>query len=208
MLRSVFVKSSDLQTVKGLAHEDVVCVLPYLRHDLAVRLEEVLRVRAGQSGLLVLVEDTARLGFMRVANLVYRWTTSACFAYLAEDAFPGEQWLGSAVATLREAQAGLLPFNDGRFCGTLAVFGLVSRAWLGTVYPRFLFHPGYRSHFGDTELTVIAAERGKLIFNPASLLVEVDYEKHRKGYDQADAALYKARATTGFDGLVAPFAAP
>lgn len=208
MLKSVFVKSSAIETVKGMAHDAVICVLPYIHHDLAVRVEEVLRVRAKQSGLLLLVDDTDRLGFMKVANLVYYLTRSPYFAYLAEDAFPGEQWLNSAVTTLQETQAGLLAFNDGRFFGTLAVFGMVQRAWLKTIYPRFLFHPGYVSHFGDTELTTIAYLRNMLIFNPACLLVEVDYEKHKKGNNPADAALYKQRAATGFDGLVEPFEAP
>ncbi len=207
MLESLFLKSSGIEAVKGLSHEEVICVLPYLDHALAQRLEEVLRVRANQPGRLVLVEDDARLGFMMVANLVYSWTRSPFFAYLAQDAFPGEGWLGSAVTTLRQTQAGLLAFNDGRFHGTLAVFGMVRRDWLKTIYPRFLFHPGYTSHFGDTELTAIASLRNMLFFNPAALLVEVDFEKHKKGYNEADAELYRKRAATGFDGLVEPFEA-
>jgi len=207
MLESVFLKSSAIESVKGLAHDEVICVLPYINHALAVRLEEVLRVRAKQAGLLLLVEDDARLGFMMVANLAYSWTRSLYCTYLAEDAFPGEQWLKSAVTTMNETQAGLLAFNDGRFFGTLAVFGMVRRDWLKTIYPRFLFHPGYVSHFGDTELTTIAYLRNMLFFNPACLLMEVDYEKHKKGYNEADAKLYRERAATGFDGLVEPFEA-
>lgn len=208
MLESVFLKSSAIESVKGLAHDDVICVLPYIDHALAVRLEDVLRERAKQPGYLLLVDDDARLGFMMVANLVYSWTRSPFFAYLAQDVFPGEQWLKSAVTSLKETQAGLLAFNDGRFFGTLAVFGMVRRDWLKTIYPRFLFHPGYVSHFGDTELTTIAYLRNMLFFNPAALLMEVDYEKHRKGHNEADAILYRQRAATGFDGLVEPFEAP
>jgi hypothetical protein len=207
MLQSMFVKSSAIESVRGLAHDTVICVLPYLHHDLAVRLEEVLRVRARQPGLLLLVEDDARLGFIRVANLVYLLTRSPYFTYLAEDAFPGEEWLMNAVRTMEKTNAGLLAFNDGRFYGTVAVFGMVQRAWLQTIYRRYLFHPGYSSHFGDTELTTIAFMRGMLIFDASSLLVEVDYEKHHKGLNPADAALYKQRAATGFGGLVAPFEA-
>ena len=84
---------------------------------------------------------------------------------------------------------------------------MVQRDWLKTINLRFLFHPGYISHFGDTELTTIAYLRNMLIFDPSSLLIEVDYEKHRKGLNPADAALYKQRAATGFGGLVAPFEA-
>lgn len=201
----MFFKSSAVESVRGLTHDTVICVLPYIRHDLAMRLEEVLRVRAKQPGLLLLVEDDARLGFIRVANLVYFMTRSPYFTYLAEDAFPGETWLKSAVSTMEQTNAGLLAFNDGRFYGTLAVFGMVKRAWLKTIYSRFLFHPGYISHFGDTELTTIAFLRHMLIFDPSSLLIEVDYEKHHKEPNPADAALYKQRAATGFGGLVAPF---
>lgn len=205
MLQSVFVKSSTIESVRGMAHDTVVCVLPYIHHDLAARLEEVLRLRAKQSGLLLLVDDDARLGFIRVANLVYFLTRSPYFTYLAEDAFPGVGWLKSAVSTMTQTNAGLLAFNDGRFYGTVAVFGMAQRAWLKTIYQRFLFHPGYLSHFGDTELTTIAFLRHMLVFDPSSLLVEVDYEKHHKGLNPADAALYKQRAATGFAGLVAPF---
>ena len=207
MLQSVFVRSSAIETVRGIAHDAVICVLPYINHDQALRLEEVLRVRAKQSGVLLLVDDDARLGFIRVANLAYFLTRSPYFTYLAEDAFPGEGWLQSAVSTMEQTHAGLLAFNDGRFYGTLAVFGMVQRVWLQTIYRRFLFYPGYNAHFGDTELTTIAFQRQMLIFDPSSLLVEVDYEKHRKGHNPADAALYTQRAATGFGGLVAPFAA-
>ena len=205
MFESVFASTSTLTEVKGLAHDRVVCVIPYLDHDQARRLAGVLAVRARHPGLAVFVRDDARLGFIQTANLVYAWTASARFAYFAQDAFPGDHWLAQAMGVMDRAGPGLLAFNDGRFFGTLAVFGLADRAWLATVYPKSLFYPGYRSHFADTELTAIAFARDRLFFTPNALLIEVDYEKHAKRNDPDDQALYNVRARKGFDGLVEPF---
>lgn len=205
MLETLFVSSSRLHTIKGTTHEHVVCVVPTLDQEQARRLAGVLTQRAKHPGLVVFVHDDARLGFIMVANLVYSWTSSPRFAYFAQDAYPGEQWLAQAMGALNAAGSGLLAFNDGRFFGTLAVFGLADRAWVKTLYPKSLFFPGYVSHFADTELSAIAYVQNKLYFNPNCLLIEVDYEKHAKQNNPDDHLLYAQRARTGFDGLIEPF---
>ncbi|MDY7001429.1 MAG: hypothetical protein SVS15_06570, partial [Thermodesulfobacteriota bacterium] len=123
MLESLFVKSSDLASIKDTVHDEVILVLPYIDHGLAVRLEGVLKERARHPGLLVLVEDDKRMGFIMVANLVYAWTKSPYFGYLAQDAFPGDHWLRQGLKSLKDSKAGLLAFNDGRFFGTGAEHG-------------------------------------------------------------------------------------
>lgn len=208
MLTSRFVKSSELASIKGFADGEAILAVPFLDRDMAARLDEILRFRAKSPGALLFIEDDARLGFMMAANLAYSWTESPFFGYAAQDAYPGERWLALALDTLKRSGAGLLAFNDGRFFGTLAVFGLVRRAWLKTIYPKTLFYPGYKSHFGDTELSSIAFAREQLIFNPNCLLMEIDYSKHRHGHNPEDETLYRRRSLTGFDGLVAPFEAP
>jgi hypothetical protein len=72
-------------------------------------------------------------------------------------------------------------------------------------YHNFLFHPEYKSHFADTELSVIASKTEKLFYNPKAILLEVDYDKHLHGNNPEDEALYRKRARTGFDGKIAPF---
>ena len=204
MLQSVFVKSSEFDSFAPLVHDEVVLVLPYIDHELAVRLETVLRLRAEHPGLLVLVDDDERMGFIRVANFVYMRTRSPFFGYLAQDAFPGMYWLQQGMRIIQETGAGLLAFNEGRFFGTLAAFGLARRAWLKTLYRNMLFYPGYKSQYGDTELSAIAFGQNQMVFNPNALLIEVDYDKHAKANDPEDDALYKARLATRFDGLMPP----
>jgi hypothetical protein len=201
MLESLFVKSSEFESFAPCSHRDVVLVMPYIDHEQAVRAEEILRVRADHPGLLVLVDDDERMGFIRVANFIYSRTRSPLFGYLAQDAYPGMSWLGQGVEVLKKTGAGLLAFNDGRFFGTVAAFGLARRAWLSTLYGNMLFYPGYKSQYGDTELSTIAFWQKQLVFNPNVLLVEVDYEKHSKANNAEDDALYKARLEAGF-GLV------
>ena len=202
MLESLFVKSSEFGSFEPRAHPDAVLVLPYIDHELAVRAEEILRVRAGHPGLLVLVDDDERMGFIRVANFIYSRTKSPLFGYLAQDAYPGMSWLAQGVGVMKKTGAGLLAFNEGRFFGTVAAFGLASRAWLSTLYRNMLFYPGYKSQYGDTELSAIAYVQNQLVFNPNALLMEVDYEKHAKANNADDDALYKARLDTGFGGLI------
>ena len=202
MLESLFVKSSEFESFQPRVHQDVVLVLPYIDHALAVRAEKILRVRAGHPGLLVLVDDDERMGFIRVANFVYSRTRSPLFGYLAQDAYPGMSWLGQGVEVMKKTGAGLMAFNEGRFFGTVAAFGLASRDWLSTLYRNMLFYPGYKSQYGDTELSAIAFVRNQLVFNPNALLIEVDYEKHAKANNAEDDALYKARQATGFGGLI------
>lgn len=201
MLQSIFTKSSDFASFEPLAHKEVVLVLPYIDHELAVRVEEILRVRANHPGLLVLVDDDERMGFIQVANFVYRRTRSPFFGYLAQDAYPGLYWLEQGMNAMKRSGGGLLAFNEGRFFGTVAAFGLARRSWLSTLYRNMLFYPGYKSQFGDTELSAIAFAQNTFVFNPNALLIEVDYEKHRRVNNKEDDALYKARQARNFDGL-------
>ena len=112
---------------------------------------------------------------------------------------------GHWISHVKKTHCGLLAFNEGRFFGTLAVFGLAKRAWLNTVYEKCLFYPKYTSHFGDTELSAIAFATNNLAANPNAILVEVDYDKGLHPNNQDDAILYRQRAATGFDGRVTPF---
>ncbi len=204
-MERLILKASELAGVQNLGHERAVLVLPFLDRELAGRAADVLERRALHDGVLVLVEDDLRLGFIRVANFVFGRSVSEYFGYLAQDAYPGDGWLRCAIDVLDKSGANLLAFNDGRFYGTLAVFGLARRSWVQSIYHNCLFYPGYTSHFGDTELSVLALSKRTLVFNPNCLLVEADYEKHKKSNNRNDDALYRERARTGFCGLVEPF---
>jgi len=97
----------------------------------------------------------------------------------------------------------LLAFHDGKWDGQLAAFGMVRADWARGNYAGDLFHPGYRSHYADAELTVLAMAAEALRFDPAAMLVEVDWDKEASAVSAEDRALYRARATQGFDNRVA-----
>lgn len=205
MLEIKIIKSSMLANFQLPYSYNVVIVLPTTDMNLAKKTSDVMKRRTEQSGLLLLVEDTMRLGFIMVTNLAYAKTRSEYFAYVAQDAYPGYFWLDAGLDTIIKTNSGLLAFNDGRFFGTLAVFGLAKRTWVRKVYGEFIFHHQYKSHFADTELSVIAEQTSNLVFNPNSLLIEVDYEKHLHPNNEDDHKLYIERAKKGFDGKVEPF---
>ena len=115
----------------------------------------------------------------------------------------GRYWLRYALHALaQQPGAGLLAFNDGKWFGQLAAFGLVRRRWLDPIYGGTLFHPGYSQHYGDTELTLIARQQQALAYHPHALLVEVDHAKDRRSVNPLDHDLFQRRAAAGFDQRV------
>ncbi|WP_161781642.1 hypothetical protein [Desulfohalovibrio reitneri] len=207
MLETVYLDVTDIGGETRFEHESTVLVLPHIDREQVDRLAPVLQRRALHPGLLVLVDDTERIGFTKVANLIFAKSSSKYFGYLAQDVFPGDGWLKCGVDMLEKSGKSLLPFSDGRFHGTLAVFGLARRFWVQGLYRNCLFFPGYQRHFGDTELSAIATAQDQIIYNPGCILLEVDYDKHTRPNHPEDDALYRARARTGFGGVVEPFEA-
>jgi hypothetical protein len=221
MLAVQRIKTSEILSFNDARDYETVIVLPSIRMTLAQRAADVMAGRTEAAGLLVLAEDDCRVGFVATANLVYSKTISRYFCYTAQDAFAGYYWLDTALETMQKENAGLLAFNDGRFFGSLAAFGLVDRQWTDSLYGgKTLFYPHYKKTYCDTELTNIARMTGKLAYNPHSMLMEIDYNKHygQNSKPEAneicyvapdatdpDGVLYVTRALGGFDGIVAPF---
>ena len=181
---------------------DAVFVMPFIDRAMAERSARQLAGRAQGAGLVLAVEDVHRLGFVAIANLAFRATTSTFFGYVAQDCFSGRRWLARALSALSEPDAGLLGFNDGKWSGALASFGMVRRTWAQGNYGGDLFFPGYVRHFADAELTVLAMQARRYCYDPECLLIEVDWEKERSPVNPADRALYRERAAGGFEGRV------
>lgn len=177
-------------------------VMPFIDVDAARRSAEQLARRAGAGGRLLCVQDVRRAGFIAVANAVFRRSAAAQFAYLAQDAFGGRDWLKHGLAKLSEEKGGLLAFNDGKWGGALAAFGLVEREWALGNYDGDLFFPDYRRHYADVELTLIAMQQRKLRFEPVALVVEVDWNKEGQAIAEEDRLLYHRRGQTAFDRKV------
>lgn len=179
-------------------------VMPYIDHEAATRCAALMVSRAGTSsaGIILGIQDTDRAGFISLINRTFKASKSKFFGYVAQDAFPGRQWLSLALNVMRLPDKGLFAFNDGKWMGILASFGLASREWAEKNYGGNFFFPGYVSHYADAELSVLAMSERKYSYDANSLLVEVDWNKDSKVINATDRALYKTRSNRGFDGRV------
>lgn len=184
---------------------DVVVLMPWLRQAAAQRAASTMLARAGAAATLLALQDDLGAGPVALLNQATQLLGPQVefIAYVAEDAFPGRYWLRIALAEMaRHPEAGLLAFNDGKWFGQLAGFGLVRRRWLAPLYGGLLFHPGYERHYGDTELTIVALQQRALAYQPHAVLVEVDAEKDAKSVHEPDRRRFASRALGGFDGRV------
>jgi hypothetical protein len=178
-------------------------VLPVINLEMGKRAATLAASRANAEGLILLVLDTARIGLVKIHNQVFQNSKSTFYAYLAQDAFVGRNWLSLGVEALDIKSAGLLGFNDGKWQGQLASFGLARRDWVKEVYGGSFFFEGYNSHYADTELTLIAREQGRYAYEPNAVVIEVDWDKDTKpSTNGQDKSLFKTRAAQGFAGRV------
>ena len=158
--------------------------------------------RAECPGLLIAVQDSERQGFIRTVNSVFRATNSELFGYVAQDAYSGRAWGEKVLRALSGKDRSLLSFNDGKWQGLLAAFGVARRAWAERNYAGDLFMPDYHSHYADVELTLMALQDGCHAYDPNCVMVEIDYEKDGKPIHGPDRSLYLQRLQSGFAGRV------
>lgn len=189
----VFTSTEEIDGLLQLSGQ-AVFVMPFIDQDQATKATKILSQRANFSNaVLVAIYDSNRDGFINAANQVYRLTESELFGYLASDAFPCRKWLEYSVSAFERNDIGLLGYNDGKWLGSLAAFGLAKRDWLADYYTNGVFHPGYHSHFADTELSVLAHATKKFGYNPNIVVMEVDYDKDSKPVNHRDQVLFKER---------------
>ncbi len=201
MLRILFTRLDNLAPSLG-GEEEPLVVMPFTNPVLAARSASQMSRRADVTGQLLCIHDVEQKGFIAVANEAFRRSAAPQFAYVAQDAFAGRGWLAAGVEALGKKAGGLLAFNDGKWHGSLAAFGMVEREWARANYDGDLFHPGYKRHYADVELTIIAMQQRKLRYSPEAMLVEVDWKKERSVVEQADRLLYYKRGQTAFDRKV------
>ena len=181
---------------------DVVFVMPFTDAAQASRSANLMAKRAGAPGVLIAVHDDTREGFIRLTNRIFTRAGGRFFGYVAQDAYAGRYWLRAALTALDNPHSHLLAFTDGKWFGTLAAYGLARRSWAETLYGGALFFDGYRTHYADTEISLIAAEQKALTSAVGSLLVEVDWDKDTRPVNPEDQQLFTQRAASGFDGRV------
>lgn len=172
---------------------DVLVVMPATDYEMADKTMKLMEERAGYDFHGLICMDEKRVGFTRVLNDACRGVDANYYVYTAQDAFVGRNWLLNAINTQKKTGAGLVAFNDGKWEGKLASFGLVEGNWAKKNYGGDIFFDGYNSHYGDTELTDRAINEGKFAYDPDAVMVEIDYEKDRKSVNTEDKLLYNER---------------
>ena len=198
----IFLNAHQLDCDRPMKCLGPVMVMPYIDVALAQQAAEFASLRSNSEGMLLAIHDVQRHGFIATVNHAFRSTDSPWFGYMAQDAFAGRTWMAIALEAMQNEQAGLLGFNDGKWQGKLASFGLAERDWALSNYAGDFFYPGYKSHYADTELTLIAQQQGRYTYQPNSVLIEVDWDKETAAVNYEDRKLYHARAMQGFDGKV------
>lgn len=201
----------DVQTLEGLSFTDIegiAVIMPSIKTEKALDTARLLVRRAGMPATIFIIEDTLRQGFIRTLNATAQRINVKYVVYLAEDSFPGVDWLRLAFSELEETGKGLLAFNCGKWRGRIAAFGMVRMTWVKELYGGPVLYPEYKSHRADNEITAIARANDEFIYCPDAVLVENDPGKaFRKGeaeasnFHVADKKLFIARFNTEFDGL-------
>lgn len=200
-MKTITLPSTELASA-SIESSNVLILMPFINPPQAKRTAETLARRAGVDGIIVSIFDLKREGFVSLVNQAFRSTRSPFVGYLAEDAFAGRDWLKIAIHECNAQKAGLLGFNDGKWQGELAAFGLVKRTWAEKNYAGDLFYPGYQQHYADTELTLLAKSDKAYAYNPHSVVVEVDWDKDQKPTNAKDKTLFQTRVKSGFDKRV------
>ena len=182
--------------------QSICAVIPVLPNTETGSLVNLLQSRAGQAFRLLVVEDDLAQGPTRLLNLVYHQNREPLFIYLAQDVFPSRLWLARAIKAMMEKKLALLAFNDGKWAGQMAGFGMVRRDWCSKVYGNSLFFSGYQQHFGDAELSLIARHQNVYGYDPNVVMMEVDFNKDKRAVNANDRELFAQRKLSGFDGRV------
>ena len=203
--------AQDLSELSWSEPAGTAVVMPCIDPERGLHSAERLLARAGVDVRIFVVQDTPRRGFIPTLNATAARLDVRYVVYLAEDAFPGRNWLARARERLEDTGKGLLGFNCGKWHGRIAAFGMVRRAWVRGHYGDAILYPGYRSHRADNELTVLARAAGSFVYEPRAVLLEEDPRKISRSseteaanFDPADRELFLARFRTGFDGAVDP----
>ena len=169
--------SKTYSAAMRIENYDVVALMPCIDLEQGKKAADIMIRRAGFPLLIVIILDDARIGFVASVNKAYRLTSSKYVIYLAQDAFPGRYWLILAYLAMEKSNKGLLAFNDGKWFGDLASFGMVRREWVASYYEENLMNPVYKSHAADNELTDIAKSSDMYYYDSRIVLLEVDYKK-------------------------------
>lgn len=183
--------------------EKVAILMPTITKEKAEQTAKILGSRAGyENHEIHILLDEGREGFIKKVNKAVQEIEADYYVYLADDVFPGRDWLKHAVERMRDTRKGFLGFHDGKWHGQMASFGMIDKDYLKVNYGGLMFFPEYKSHYADVEQTVLAMAQNNYCFDPKSLLVEIDYDKDTKSVNKPDRELFRKRKKEGFDGRI------
>ena len=197
----ITLRTSELATTELAVSPLVSIVMPCINEDLGTKTAEILSSRAGIQCTVIIAMDDERNGFMKTLNSVSEKCDSRLIVFVAQDAFPGRDWLKIAVESIEQENAGLLAFNDGKWFGRIASFGLVRKSWVKKYYQNAILNPYYKAHKADNEITLLARLDNSFVYEPNSTLIEVDYCKDSGGSNSEDNQRFKQRFNNCFDGI-------
>jgi glycosyltransferase involved in cell wall biosynthesis len=195
----------DIKNIEIFSYSNpngVAIIMPCIDTQMGIDTAKFLLKRAGMECRIVIVNDTLRKGFINVLNTTARRMDVKYVVYLAQDAYPGLDWLKLAYDDLEKTGKGLLAFNCGKWRGRVAAFGMIRMSWIKGIYGDSVLYPDYNAHKADNEITVIARVLDSFVYNPNSTLVEIDKDKVFKENIPEDKELFRERFRTGFDGLL------
>lgn len=185
-----FLNVSDLPLFSFSDPEGIAVIMPCTDETKAMKTAQILNRRADIPSRILVVQDTLRQGFIKTLNQTAARITAKYIVYLAQDAWPGRGWLKCAYETLEQSQQALLAFNDGKWRGRIASFGMVRTEWAKRLYGGPVLYPGYTAHKADNELTVIARVQDLFVYNPECSLMEYDPDKDLGGSNPNDNRLF------------------
>lgn len=187
--------------------QKVVVIMPSIKMDMAQNAADVMKIRAGMPVSVEVIEDTKHEGFVKICNRVskdYLKKGYNLFAYTAQDAYVSKGWLLAAVMSQIEQMAGLIAFNDGKWWGKLAQFGMMTDDFMKTYLDGNMLPPHYFGNYTDCELTLIAMQNNQFGWAQDSIMMEIDPDKDKgkKSVNKDDQKTFNARKLTKFDGKV------
>jgi hypothetical protein len=173
-------KNGGIEPIKKGSADMITVVMPSIDIGKACLAACRMIKYSGISMRMIIIHDTIRQGYVKSLNLIASHINSEFVAYVAEDALAGKDWLRIAHQTLIKEKKSVLAFNDGKYLGDLATFGLVRKSFCEQFYGvGHIFFEGYKTHRADDELTLLAKLNGQYCFSPLALLVENDFRTQR-----------------------------
>jgi len=184
-------------TYQGAAK--IVIIMPCIDLEMGRKTADIMLRRSRIGGCsIIIVMDNEKNGFIRTLNTVAEKCDTKFVCYVAQDAYPGKGWLKKAYVAIEENSAGLVGFNDGKWDGRIASFGMVRKEWIKKFYKNEILSSAYKSHKADNEITILARVDDSYVYCPESVLIECDYEKDSGGSNKEDNKVFSDRFNNFF----------